>query len=326
MVAKTGSGLKLEATQAFMRDKLVDFPDAQVHIASSPVMYGLAIYTVLMARYDEKQKRLLVFRMPEHWTRLQQSAQIMDFQDFLTAWDYSRFETTIEQLLQANPAEQDVLIRVTVFVDELLAGTRMRGLRNSLCMFVYPYTPLLNPEGAHLCVSSWQRTADAAIPARAKVNGSYVNSSLMKNEALINGYDDAISLDERGHVCESSAANIFMVREGRLMTPDNASSLLEGITRRSVIEVAEKLGIPVEARSTDRSELYVADEIFLCGSTARLTPVLSVDRRPVGNGEAGPVTAQLRSAMDAITLGHNNDFSNWITPHPSLRPASTKLQ
>src|SRR5690606_8823051 len=143
---------------------------------------------------------------------------------------------------------------------------------------------ILSKDGIHCCISSWQRTADNAQPSRAKINGSYINASLMKNEAILDGYDEAIALDQHGHVSEGTVANLFIVRDGELITPDSATDILEGITRNSIIQLAKDLKIPVSQRSIDRSELYIADEVFMCGSSAQITPVLSVDKREIGTG------------------------------------------
>lgn len=298
---------------AYINDAFVPFTEAKLSVASAPFLYGIAVYTVLMVRFDD-DGRAFLFRLREHYDRLVQSARIMDFSDFSQAWSYEKFEKTIKELVQRNDVHEDALVRVTVYIDELMSGTRMHGLKNGVALFMYKHEPLLPLSGTHLCVSSWQRTPDAAIPARAKVNGNYANSALAKNEALINGYDDAILLDERGHVCESTVANLFMVRDGVLICPAEASSLLEGITRRTVLEVAKDLNIPTVQREVDRSELYIADEIFLSGSTARLTPVLSVDRRPVGSGKPGALTTQLTKKLDALTKGAQTDYVKWLTP------------
>lgn len=299
------------AAYAYFRDSIVPVDQANVSIASSPFLYGLCVYTVLSLRVNNETGNKYLFRPQEHWDRLVQSATIMDFGDFLKNWDYGRFLNTVKGVVGNNNVQEDSLIRVNVFVDEILAGTRMHGLKNSVAIFTYPYQQILNEKGAHLCVSTWQRTSDNAIPARAKVNGSYVNSALMKNEALLNGFDDAISLDEHGHVCESTVANIFLVRHGVLITPDNATSLLEGITRRSVIEVAQHLGIPVEQRRVDRSELYTADEVFLSGTSVRLTPVTGIDHRIIGKGLPGQLTLCLAQALDTKP-GGSDKFTDWL--------------
>jgi branched-chain amino acid aminotransferase len=299
---------------AYFRDKLVDFDQAQLSIASAPVLYGLSNYTVFPVFWDAKAGQLYMFRLADHFKRLQNSAKIMAFDDFLAEWSYEKFKAAMCQLLRENNVQQDSLVRVSVFVDDMLRGTRMHGLRHSVSAFVYPAEPLLPAEGAHLCVSSWRRLPDNAIPARAKINGSYVNASLMKHEAVLNGFDDAIALDEQGHVAESTVANIFLVRDGRLLTPSNSTDLLEGITRDTTFRLAEHLGIPYTQTTVDRSELYLADEMFLCGTSMNITPVLSVDRRPIGDGQPGPITEQVSKAYKEVgnhtIAGLNTD---WLT-------------
>lgn len=305
--------LQLERTTAYMRDRYVPFVQAQLNIASSPVLYGLTIYTVFNVCWNDEQQALYAFRLKEHYRRLINSAKIMDFHDFAATWDYERFEAAMFELLQRNKVREDALVRVAVFVDEIQTGTRIHGLKNSVSAYIYPGTPLLDPKGAHACVSSWTRTADNAIPSRAKVNGSYINASLMKNEALLNGYDEAISLDQHGHVAEGSVANLFIVRSGQLITPDTATDLLEGITRDSIMTMAADMGLTVWQRSIDRSELYIADEAFFCGSSARITPILSIDKRPLGNGSAGPVTKRLQTAYYDLQHGTSHDTHGWLT-------------
>ncbi|HEU4610015.1 MAG TPA: aminotransferase class IV, partial [Chitinophagaceae bacterium] len=210
-----------------------------------------------------------------------------------------------------NRISENALIRVTVFIDELAAGTKIHGLKNSLSAYAYPLGEILPRNGTHLCISSWVRNSDNSIPAKAKINGSYVNASLMKNEALLNGYDDAIALDHHGHVAESTVANLFIVRDGKLATPDTSTDILEGITRDSLLEIAKKEGLAVEERSIDRTELYKAEEAFLCGSSARITPVLSIDKRPIKDGQIGPITERLMKKYDDIQWGFAEDFTEW---------------
>jgi len=289
--------------QVFFRDKLVPFRDANVSIASSPVLYGLSVYTVFSVNWNADEKKLYVFRLKDHYARLVNSARIMDFNLFAPAWPYEKFEETMLGLIRANKVEESVLVRATIFVDALIAGTKIHGLPQALAAYIYPMGQILPRSGVHVCVSSWTRNADNAIPSRAKVNGGYANSSLMKNEAILNGYDDAIALDAQGHVTEGTVANIFIVRNGKLITPAPTNDLLEGITRASIMEIARDMNIPVEERAVDRSELYIADEAFLCGSSARLIPILSVDKRTVGAGVAGPITKSLSDQFDVVQKG-----------------------
>jgi branched-chain amino acid aminotransferase len=239
----------------------------------------------------------------------------MDFTPFANIMTYEQFESTMKQLLSVNHIQENVLVRATLFIDELIAGTKAHGLKTSFSAYVYPMGTFYPEQGVNVCVSSWQRTPDNAIPSRAKVNGSYANATLMKNEALLNGYDEAIALDAEGHVTEGTVANLFMVRGGELITPDQSADILEGITRDSIIKLANKAGITVHQRPIDRSELYIADELFYCGSSARITPILSVDKRTIGTQKAGPITQTLRDAYEAAQLGNAVVYDDWLTPH-----------
>lgn len=297
----------------YLRDELIEFDKANVSIASSPVLYGLSVYTVLNVTWNNGQQKLYAFRLKDHYKRLQNSAKIMDFHSFTREWSYERFQTMVEDLLRKNNIKENALVRITIFVDELLAGTKIHDLKHSLSAFVYPFGRLYNSDGIDVCVSSWRRTSDNAIPSRAKVNGSYANASLMKNEALHNGFDDAIALDEHGHIAEGTVANFFMVRDGVLITPDAATDILEGITRDTIIRFARQLQIPLEIRPIDRSELYIADEAFFCGSSANVTPILSVDRRTIGDGKKGPITAQLEDLYKQVRSGNEPVVESWLT-------------
>ena len=296
----------------YFRDKWVPFEKANLSIASSPVLYGLSIYTVFNAIWDSKTKKLNVFRLQDHYKRLCNSAKIMDFKDFSKQYSYQKFQKIMIDLLKKNRVQEDALVRVTVFVDELIAGTKIHGLKNSMSAYVYSMGEILPRTGISACVSSWTRAADNMIPSRAKVNGQYVNASLIKNEAILNGYDEAIVLDGQGHVSEGTVANIFIIRDGVLITPDKSTDLLEGITRSTIIELAKSLDITTEQRPIDRSELYVADEVFMCGSSAHITPVLSIDKRTVGKGKVGAITAKLSDEYKNLQNGGNPEFANWL--------------
>ncbi len=305
--------LDVNSSRAYFRDSLVPFSEANVSIASSPMLYGLSIYTTVSVYADSAAKQLVVFRLRDHYERLVNSAKIMDFHEFIDMWSYKKFETMVVSLLRENKVTENVLVRVSVFIDELLTGTRVHGLRNSVSAFVYPTGEFLPLSGVHVCVSSWVRTPDNAIPSRAKANGSYLNASLMKNEALLNGYDEAISLDQHGHVAESTVANVFLVRDGVLVTPSAATDILEGITRASILTLADELGLQAEERTVDRSELYIADEIFLCGSSAYITPVLSVDKRAINGGKIGSLTKQMTTLYRSAREDAKGSHSEWRT-------------
>jgi branched-chain amino acid aminotransferase len=304
--------LDYKKTIVYFRDQWVPFNEANLSIASSPVLYGLSVYTVFNAIWNEDKKELNVFRLKDHYNRLCNSASIMDFENFEDKYSYEEFEKIMKELLHKNKVQENSLIRVTLFIDELVAGTKINGLKNSMSAYVYPMGEILPKSGVNVCVSSWTRASDNMIPARAKVNGQYVNASLMKNEALQNGYDEAIALDASGHVSEGTVANLFIIRDGKLITPDMATDILEGITRNSIIEIANELGIEHEQRTIDRTELYIADEAFMCGSSANVTPILSIDKRKVGNGKIGKITKMISDEYSKIQKCENPRFAKWI--------------
>ncbi len=298
----------------FMRDSFVPFADAHVSIASSPVLYGLAIYTVLSLNHDKSGKKLFAFRLEDHFKRLIDSAKIMDFGEFIKDWDFNKFERMIEDLVEKNRLAEssgDFLIRISVFIDALVAGTKIRGLPNALYAYAYPMGEIVPRSGIHVCVSSYCRLPDNVIPARAKVNGGYVNVALMKNESLMNGYDDALALDRNGYVTEGTVANIFILRDGVLITPSLNLDILEGITRNSIIRIAKDMGMKIVERAIARSELYVADEAFICGTSARITPILSIDRREVGEGKQGLFTKKISQRYEEIQRGIVKEYREW---------------
>ncbi|OGG92947.1 branched-chain-amino-acid transaminase [Candidatus Kaiserbacteria bacterium RIFCSPLOWO2_12_FULL_52_8] len=297
--------------KAYFWSEIVPIEDAALSVTSSAILYGLSVYTVLPVCVTKDG--LAAFRIPEHFNRLIQSARVMGIDTFEPEWTEERFTAAIRELVAANDVREDVFVRATVHVTAKVAGVRSRGLATTLSIFIYEAAPILPQTGARLKTSVWRRVSDAAIPSRAKVNGAYVNSVLAKQDALDSGYDDCIFLDTRGHVCELSAANIFIVRGGTLLTPGPSSDILEGINRRTVLEVARDHGIPVQERDIDLTELYIADEVFACGTSAYVAPVIEVDKRTIGNGSIGPITTKLRDLHAAILHGKDAKYANLLT-------------
>ncbi len=292
--------------KSWFGDKIVDTRAATLPVTSSAVLYGLSVYTVFNVEYSGGE--LLGFRLPEHFKRLTDSCRIIGIDGFNYSFD--DFLSAAKQVIDANQPQESVFIRASVHVNADLPGTKSRGLPTILSLFVYRADPIVPRSGARLKTSVWRRIPDNAIPSRAKVNGAYVNSVLAKQDAIDSGYDDCIFLDTNGHVCELSAANIFLVRNGRLITPDTTSDLLEGINRRSVIELARDLKLTVEERTVDLTELYIADEVFITGTSAYLTPVIEIDGRKLAS-EGGPVTKLLSDAhKSALSVPNDKD---WLT-------------
>lgn len=298
--------------KVYFGDRLVNRDSAKLDVASSAVLYGLSIYTVFPVSI-RKPGVQVAFRLKEHFERLQDSSKIIGIDGFSDGWSFERFSTVVSALIRANRVKKDVFVRASLHVDEILPGTRSRGLSTKLSMFAYEAQPILPQQGARLKSSIWRRVPDYSIPSRAKVNGAYVNSVLAKQEAIDTGYDDCIFLDDRGHVCELSAANIFLIKGGKLITPDAASDLLEGINRRTILALANEIGLGTEERAIDLTELYVADELFACGTSAFIAPIIEVDARKISDGKPGPITKDLQNLHKKIRGGLNKKHANWLT-------------
>ncbi|HMB24458.1 MAG TPA: aminotransferase class IV, partial [Anaerolineales bacterium] len=217
------------------------------------------------------------------------------------------------ELLRTDHWQRDIYLRPTFYKADLGIGVKLHDLKDEFCMFVFAYEPYVkNDTNAHVTVSSWRRVDDNVIPARGKVAGAYANSALIKTDANRAGFDEALVLDNNGHISEGSAMNIFMVRDGMLITPPVTDNILEGITRKSVIELASKeLGLTVVERSIDRTEVFICEELFLTGTAAQITAVTKIDHRPIGSGVMGPVTTKLRSMYEDLVRGKNKKYEHW---------------
>ncbi len=280
---------------AYFDGKVGFFQDAKLSIASSAVLYGLSVYTVFYVVPDGDKYR--VFRPEKHYKRLRSSAKIIGL-DWPTDLDFAKFLSIVKELIDTNKPTEPVFVRATLHADEKVPGTKTKGVHTQLSAFVYTAVSIHKSSDVRLKTSQWRRIPDNSIPSRAKVNGAYVNSVLAHQDALDAGYDDCIFLDQAGHVCELAAANIFLVRDGVLITPDASTDLLEGINRQAVLDQAAKLGIPTLERTVDLTELYVADEVFVCGTSAFLASVSEIDGRKIDG--PNPVTKSIASHHDEL--------------------------
>jgi branched-chain amino acid aminotransferase len=293
----------------YFGDRLVPAAEATLGVATAAVLYGLSVYTVFAVHVDHGRRT--AFRLPDHFQRLAESCKIIGIDGFARDWDYPRFHTAVTELVRANAPTTDIFVRATIHVDESIPGTRVRGCHTTMSMFAYDAVPIVPQDGIRLKSSPWRRIPDNAIPSRAKVNGAYINSVLAKQDAIDSGYDDCVFLDGNGHVCELSAANIFLVRNGTLITPDVSCDILDGINRRTVLTLAAEDGIPLVERTVDLTELYIADEVFVTGTSAGVAPVLEVDGRTVGAGAPGPLAHALRKRHTAALRG--DEPHGWVT-------------
>jgi branched-chain amino acid aminotransferase len=261
-----------------------------------------------------------IFRLKEHAGRLLRSAKLLRME---LPYDIDAVAGKIVELTQRNEPDGDIYFRPFVYKASVQLTPRLKGLRDELAIYMMPMGNYLDlTRGQKVHVSSWTRIDDNAIPSRGKITGSYINSSFAKDEAEEKGADEAIMLTHQGKVAEGSAANLFMVRDGVLVTPPVNGDVLEGITRRSLIELAAELGIEVEQRNIDRSELYLAEELFFCGTGAQVAPIESVDGRLIGETGNWPVTRQLSEVFFDIVRGRNPKYSHWLTPVPVVQHAT----
>jgi branched-chain amino acid aminotransferase len=298
---------------AYFKKQIVPLAEAKIGVMTHAFNYGTAVFEGVRGNWNESHEQLYVFRMKDHFDRLRKSCRIMQID---LPYDNEELSSTLTRVVEMSGYQEDVYIRPLAYKSSEVLGVRLHDLEDDLLIFVAPFGPYLDIEkGARCQTSSWRRVADTGIPARAKVTGIYANSALAKTEANLNGFDEAIMLDERGHISEGSGENIFVVIGGRIITPPPSSDILVGITRDTVMTLARtELGIEVVERDIDRTEIYTADECFMTGTAAHVTPVVELDRRPVGNGKMGPITGELVSLYFDIIKGNNPKYSHWCTP------------
>jgi branched-chain amino acid aminotransferase len=297
---------------AFFRGGFVPLRDANVSVMTHALNYGTAVFEGVRAYWNADEGQLYALDLLPHYERIVRSARVLFMAVPYTPQQMA--DATLE-LLRRDRLQEDVYIRPLIYKSSELIGVRLHNLDADFTIFAIPFGKYIDTEvGVRAQVSSWRRTDDNAIPARSKITGAYVNSALAKSEAQLNGFDEAIVLTQDGHVSEGSAENLFLVRGGILITPPVTDNVLEGITRKRLMSVANDMGIAVIERSIDRTELYIADEIFLCGTGAQVSPVIEVDRRTVGDGRPGPVTSRLsRTYFDAVR-GKLDTYRSWVTP------------
>lgn len=296
---------------AYFEGAIRPIGDAKISVMNQTFNYGTGCFGGIRGYWNAEHSQLYVFRIVDHFRRFLSSAKII-LADF--AYTPQELADITVKLLRHEGWQQNCYIRPIAYKADDSIAVRLHDLRNEVTIFSIPVGQYLANEGVSVGTSSWRRVDDTAIPARGKLTGSYMNSSLIKSEAALNGYHDAIVLNQDGHVSEGSAANFFMVRNSVLVTTPVSSNVLEGITRRTLILLAsEELGLAVEERTIDRSELYVADEAFFCGTGAQIAPITSVDHRTVADGQPGPVTNALRDLYFRIVYGNEPKYGKWLT-------------
>ena len=298
---------------AYFEGKIVPYAEARVGVATHALNYGTGAFGGLRGYWNPDHEQLYVFRPRDHFVRLLHSARMLCCNLDLTPEGLTDLAL---QVVRAEGYRRDCYIRPLIYKASEVIGVRLHDLRDELTIYSVPFTKYIErDDDAHVTFSSWRRVDDNAIPARGKIIGAYVNSAFIKTDAARSGFDEVLVLTQEGHVSEASAMNIFMVREGRLITPPVTENILEGITRRSIMELArEELGLEVVERPIDRTEVYVCDEFFLAGTAAQVTAVTQADRRAIGAGVMGPITNRLRLLFDDLLRGRVPKYRHWIDP------------
>lgn len=306
--------MKTDVANRFIwyKGEIVNVNDAKINILAPTAQFGLNVFEGIPCYWNENEKQLYAFRLDDHYDRLLRSARLIQINCPYTKDD---FKKAFVDVIKANEYDENLSVRQTLFVD----GFGSWGSAEPVDMFVAPIpkgkiSSEYNKKGLNCCVTSWRRISDTTLSPRIKCGANYINSRVGQREALRNGYDTCIFLNDAGKVSEGPGSCFFMVVNGTLVTPLLTDSVLESITRDTVIKLAKTMGIPVAERTVDRTELYTCDEAFLCGSAMEVTPVISIDRYVVGNGETGKITAELHKAYLNAARGMNAELKDWVTP------------
>lgn len=300
---------------AYFKRQIVPIEQAQVSILTQALHYGTGTFGGMRAYWNDEHEQLYIFRPLDHFKRLLNSSALLRMN--LGHTPESLLDVLLT-LIRKEGFRTNCYIRPLAYISEETLAVRVHELESDLAIVVRPLgnSSYVNiDDGAHVCFSAWRRVDDNAIPARGKIVGAYVNSMMIKTDAMLAGYDDALVLNNDGHVSEFSAANFFMVRDGIAITPPINANVLEGIIRRSLIQMLrDDLGIEVVERNVDRTEVYMADEIFMCGTGAQISPVTHIEHRSVGGGSIGPITSRLRQLFMDVVYGRVDKYRDWVDP------------
>lgn len=298
---------------AYFEGKYIPIEEARISVMTHAFNYGTGLFEGIRGYYSTEEDNILIFRLKEHIDRFVRNFRILCME---IPESFEEIEQICIELVRRSGFREGVYIRPICYKSELSLGPTVKGVKSSLCCYVIKLGDYCDTQaGLDVAVSSWRRLSDNAIPSRVKSTGSYLNSSLAATEAKQAGFHEAIFLREDGTVAEGSAMNIFMVHDGKLFTTPPTADILVGITRNTVIQIArEQLDLEVIERPIARTELYVCDELFFCGTGAQVAPVRSVDRRLLRNGEPGPITRRLQEIYFDVVQGKVPQYRHWCTP------------
>ncbi len=310
---KTAPGPAAEITDAgtaYLDGAFVPFAEANVSIATHALQYGTGVFEGIRAYWNAAEEQLFVFRLREHFERMTDSCRIMRIE---LPGDPDELSAIVVELLRRNAFKTDVYVRPLAYKAGRVVKVTLHGIRDGFGIYAFPLGGYLSTGGLVARTTSWKRISDEAIPARAKISGAYVNTALAVDEVGEAGAEEAIFLTASGHVSEGGGSNLYMVRDGTLITPPVSDDILEGITRLTIMGLARELGHPIVERSIDRTELFIADEIFFCGTGAQVAPCVQVDGRQVGTGTIGPVTTRIGDRYYALARGDDAAHPEWRT-------------
>ncbi len=303
----------MDAKVIFMNGEFIPAEQGVIPVRTHGFSYGTGCFEGIRGYWNEEDQQVYLFRLREHYERFLNSCKILQISLPYTVEQLVHISI---ELIKRNGQRRDVYLRPMAYKSDQIIGVRLHNLEDHIIITSEPVGNYIDITGLHCCVSSWRRVDDNAIPARAKITGAYVNSAFAKSEAMQNGFDEAIMLTHEGHVSEGSAENIFLLMNGEFVTPAPTENILLGITRETVIELARReFGRITRERQIDRTELYIADEILLCGTGAQIAPVIKVDHRPIGDGTIGPISKALQQLYFDVVRGHIPDYrAQWCTP------------
>jgi branched-chain amino acid aminotransferase len=303
-----------ESCICYFEGAFVPMRDARVSIMTHAFMYGTATFEGIRGYWNAEQGKLYGLKIREHVERIRQSCRILLMENVPSVDELTRL---IVETVARNHFHEDVYIRPSFYKSTKAIGVRLHHLENELYIIAVPFGNYIDTDsGVRVMTSTWRRNADEALPARGKIVGGYVNMAFQKSEAEMNGFDEAVVLTADGHVNEASAANLFMIRDGVALTPPVNDDILEGVTRKAMLELLANENIAVEIRSIDRSELYIADEMFLCGTGVQVSPVVEIDHRPIGSGEVGPISRLISQRYFDAVRGRLPEYRQWLTEIP----------
>ncbi len=297
----------------FIDGNYIEAEKATIPVRTHAFLYGTSVFEGIRAYYNQNEDQMYAFRVREHMERLLKSGKIMRMG---CKYNVDELCDIAKEILKKNNYKTDAYLRPQLYKSAQKIGPGLLDNPDSVLMFTIPLGDYIDTsKGLSVCVSSWRRSDDNAIPPRAKVTGCYANTALIVSDAKLAGFDDAIVLSQEGHVTEGSAMNLFLVQDGKLVTSNITDNILVGITRNTIIEIAkEEFGIETIEREIDRTELYISDEAFYCGTGAQVSPITQIDHRPVGDGKIGPIATKLQELYFNVVKGNVDKYKKWCTP------------